>query len=154
MKSPFTITRLVYHEAYKKSCTCDINRESSERIFLPALTPMKMYYYVSFYSDDCVDNGGCNQDEICREDGACGKFKTLYGPRREKTCLRSIQPRVYSARLRLTTLSRRQSKTLSTIDERGSKLDRNSVFDCHLSPHWRQMTIEMHCFYRFLIYVP
>ena len=22
------------------------------------------------------------------------------------------------------------------------KIDRNSVFDCHLSPHWRQMTIE------------
>ena len=59
---------------------------------------MKMYYYVSFYLDDCVDNGGCNPDEICREDGACGKLKTLYEPRREKTCLRIIQPRVYSAR--------------------------------------------------------
>ena len=23
--------------------------------------------------------------------------------------------------------------------ERGSKINRNSVFDCHLSPHWRQM---------------
>ena len=32
------------------------------------------------------------------------------------------------------TPGRRQSKTLSTIDERGSKIDRNSVFDCHLSP--------------------
>ena len=39
-------------------------------------------------------------------------------------------------------LVRRQWKTLSTIDERGSKIDRNSVFDCHLSPVWRQMAIE------------
>ena len=37
---------------------------------------------------------------------------------------------------------RRQSKTLSTIDERGSKNDRNSGFDSHLSPVWRQMAIE------------
>ena len=40
------------------------------------------------------------------------------------------------------TPGRRQSKTLSTIDERGSKIDRNSVFDSHLSPVWRQMAIE------------
>ena len=33
-------------------------------------------------------------------------------------------------------------KTLSTIVERGSKIDRNSVFDCHLSPVGRQMAIE------------
>ena len=33
-------------------------------------------------------------------------------------------------------------KTLSTIDERESKIDRNSVFDCHLSPVWQQMTME------------
>ena len=31
---------------------------------------------------------------------------------------------------------------LSTMDERGSKIDRNSVFDCHLSPVWRQMAIK------------
>ena len=37
----------------------------------------------------------------------------------------------------IATPGRRQSKTLSTIDERGSKIDRNSVFDCHLSPVWR-----------------
>ena len=37
---------------------------------------------------------------------------------------------------------RRQSKTLSTIDERGSKIDRNSVLDSHFSPVWRQMAIE------------
>ena len=36
----------------------------------------------------------------------------------------------------------RRSKTLFTIDKRGSKIDWNSVFDCHLSPDWRQMTIE------------
>ena len=40
------------------------------------------------------------------------------------------------------TPDRRQSKTLSTIDERESKIDRNSVFDCHLSPMWRHMAIE------------
>ena len=58
-------------------------------------------------------------------------------PRHKNTCLR---------RLRLGSLlhtpSRRQSKTLSTIDERVSKIDSNSVFDCHLSPVWRQMAIE------------
>ena len=40
------------------------------------------------------------------------------------------------------TSGRRQSKTLLTIDERGSKIAMNSVFDCHLSPVGRQMTIE------------
>ena len=40
------------------------------------------------------------------------------------------------------TPGRRQSKTLSTIDERGSKIEWNSVFDSHLSPMWRQMAIE------------
>ena len=42
----------------------------------------------------------------------------------------------------IVTSGRRQSKTLFTIDERGSEIDRNSVFDCHLSPVGRQMTIE------------
>ena len=37
---------------------------------------------------------------------------------------------------------RRQSKTLLTIDECGSKLARNSVFNCHLSPVRQQMAIE------------
>ena len=41
-----------------------------------------------------------------------------------------------------TTPGRRQSKTLSTIYEHGSKIDRNSVFDCQLSPVWQQMTIK------------
>ena len=40
------------------------------------------------------------------------------------------------------TPDRRQSKTLLTIDERGSKIARNSVFDCHLSPVGRQMAVE------------
>ena len=34
----------------------------------------------------------------------------------------------------VNTPDRRQSKTLLTIDQRGSKISRNSVFDCHLSP--------------------
>ena len=33
-------------------------------------------------------------------------------------------------------------ENVSTIDERGSKIDINSVFDCHLSPVGRQMAIE------------
>ena len=37
----------------------------------------------------------------------------------------------------------RQSKTLLTIGESVSKLARNSVFDCHLSPVGRQMAIEI-----------
>ena len=37
---------------------------------------------------------------------------------------------------------RRQSKALLTIDERGSKITRNSVFYCHLSPAGRQMAIK------------
>ena len=40
------------------------------------------------------------------------------------------------------TPGRRQSKTLLTVDERGSKIARNSVFDCHLSPDWWQMAIK------------
>ena len=36
----------------------------------------------------------------------------------------------------------RQSKTLFTIDECGLKIARNSVFDCHLLPVWRQMAIK------------
>ena len=39
------------------------------------------------------------------------------------------------------TPGRWQSKTLSTIDERGSNIDRNIVFDCHLSPVRWQMAI-------------
>ena len=42
----------------------------------------------------------------------------------------------------ISTPDRRQPKTLVTINERGSKIARNSVFDCHLSPVGRQKTIE------------
>ena len=34
----------------------------------------------------------------------------------------------------VSTPGRLQLKTLLKIDERGSKIARNSVFDCHLSP--------------------
>ena len=30
----------------------------------------------------------------------------------------------------------------NTIDIRRSKIARNRVFDCHLSPNWRQIAIE------------
>ena len=36
----------------------------------------------------------------------------------------------------------RQSKTILTIDERGSKIDTTRVFDCQLSPVGRLMAIE------------
>ena len=39
---------------------------------------------------------------------------------------------------------------LSTIDEHGSKIDRNGVFDCHLAPLWRQMAIKNSVSYDFL----
>ena len=42
----------------------------------------------------------------------------------------------------VNTLDRRQSKTLLTIDVRGSKMARNSVLDCHLSPVGRRKAIE------------
>ena len=42
----------------------------------------------------------------------------------------------------LPTPGRRQSKTLLTIDKRGSKIARISVFHCHLSPVRRQMGLE------------
>ena len=46
---------------------------------------------------------------------------------------------------------RRQSITLLTIDERGSKIARNSVFDCHLSPVNRATNGNRKpCFLRFL----
>ena len=33
-------------------------------------------------------------------------------------------------------------ENVNTIDERRKKIVRNRVYDCHLSPDWRQMTIE------------
>ena len=50
---------------------------------------------------------------------------------------------------RICTPGRRQSKTISKIDERGSKIARNSVFYCHLSPVGRQMAIENSVSYDF-----
>ena len=44
---------------------------------------------------------------------------------------------------------RRQSKALLTIEGRGSKISRNNVFDCHLSPVGRQMEIENFVPYHF-----
>ena len=49
---------------------------------------------------------------------------------------------VQSNKSERTTPGRRESKTLFTIDKHGLKIDRNSVFDCHLSPAGQQMTIE------------
>ena len=36
----------------------------------------------------------------------------------------------------------RQSAIENALSEHGSKIDRNSVFDCHLSPLSRQMAIK------------
>ena len=33
-------------------------------------------------------------------------------------------------------------ENVNTIDDRSSKIVRNRVFDCHLSPDWRQMAIK------------
>ena len=40
------------------------------------------------------------------------------------------------------TSGRGQSKIILTIDKHGSKIARNSVFYCHLSPIGRQMAIK------------
>ena len=42
----------------------------------------------------------------------------------------------------LVTPGRRQSETLLTIEKNRSKIARNSVFNCHLSPVGRQMVIK------------
>ena len=47
------------------------------------------------------------------------------------------EPSIYSKDI--VTPDRRQSKTILTIDERGSYIARNSIFDCHLSPVGPQM---------------
>ena len=53
----------------------------------------------------------------------------------------------------VTTPDRRQSKTLLTIDERGSKIARTSVFGYHLTPVGRQMAIVNPVSNYFVIYV-
>ena len=55
-------------------------------------------------------------------------------PHRQKTSLREFSPD--------NTSDRRQSKTRLKIDERGSKIARNSNFDCRLSLFEQQMTIK------------
>ena len=50
----------------------------------------------------------------------------------------------------MITPDRRQSKMLLTIDERGAKIARNSVFYCYLSPVGGQMAIENSVFNDFL----
>ena len=47
-----------------------------------------------------------------------------------------------SPKQHIITLDKRQSKTLVTIEVRGSKTAGNSVFNCHLSPVGQQMAIE------------
>ena len=49
----------------------------------------------------------------------------------------------------IVTPGRRQSRTLLTIDELGSKIARNSVFYCHLSPVGRQKAIDNSVFNEF-----
>ena len=51
---------------------------------------------------------------------SCVKLTDLYG--------------IHKLLVKVNTPDRRQSKTLITIYERGSKTTRNSVFHCHLSP--------------------
>ena len=49
----------------------------------------------------------------------------------------------------IITQGRRQSKTLLTIDKRESKIDRNRVFGCHLSPtgdKWQLKTLFLEIF--------
>ena len=53
---------------------------------------------------------------------------------------------------RLITQDMRQSKSLLIIDERGLKIARYRVFDCHLSPFGRQMAIENSVSYDFWSY--
>ena len=48
------------------------------------------------------------------------------------TILKTLYDLMYITRTR-TTPGRRQSKTLSTINEHGSTIDRNSVFDCQIA---------------------
>ena len=61
---------------------------------------------------------------------------------RNETAL-TLQHRLIAASYQcFNTPYRWQSKTFLPIDERGSNIARNSVFDSHLSPVGRQMAIE------------
>ena len=50
--------------------------------------------------------------------------------------------KIFTNWVRFSHESKYLSKKLLTIDERGSKIARNRVFDCHLSPIGRHMAIE------------
>ena len=78
-------------------------------------------------------------DDVCAH--VTSSTPSHYSARLIHTNSGTFKPASYFS-IAYTTPGRRQSKTLSTIDERGSKINRNSVFDFHLSPAWRQMAIE------------
>ena len=62
-----------------------------------------------------------------------------------------IGQQAMSCQVDLITSDMRQLKTILTIDKRGSKIARNSVFDCHLSPVRRQMAVKTLLYNYFLI---
>ena len=55
----------------------------------------------------------------------------------QKKCIKGCPPE--KIKYYLCTLDRKQSKTFLKIDKCGSKIAKNSVFDCHLSPIRRQI---------------
>ena len=71
----------------------------------------------------------------------CSQYVIIYSASKPKYLSMTVEEF-----LNRITPGRRQWKTLSTIDKHGSKIIRNSVFDCHLSPVWRQMAIEIGVF--------
>ena len=94
-------------------------------------------------------DGYCRTYWDCGKDGAphpvCCPPGESFDPLSE-SCVKSgcneACPSYFNPGKSVITPGRWQSKTLLTKDERGSKIDRNSVFDCHLSPVGRQMAIE------------
>ena len=60
----------------------------------------------------------------------------------QERVIRNTYPTNCFATRNWSTPDRRQSYTFLTIDECGSKIARNNVFDCHLSQVGRQMAIE------------
>ena len=57
------------------------------------------------------------------------------------------------SRTSLTHIGYAAIENANTFENRGSKIVTNSVFDCHLSPQWRKIAIEKHCFSSFSIRV-
>ena len=80
------------------------------------------------------------------------KILDLWEKEETKICLQLMKALIYlnqnlvCSSYKISIYSKRlhtgQSKMLLTIDERGSKITRNSVFDWHLSPVGRQMAIK------------